>query len=182
MGESSETNRMWLSCFHGRVLVIVAPTGSWQPEAMIALLQRVSEADVRVGQETVGAIGPGLLALVAVEPEDGEREAERLVSKMLALRIFADSRNRMNRSLSDINGGLLLVPQFTLLANTARGNRPSFSGAADPVRGAALFDLLVGLAASRHGAVASGRFGAHMAVRLINDGPVTMSLRVPPLA
>jgi D-tyrosyl-tRNA(Tyr) deacylase len=147
---------------------------------MIALLQRVSEADVRVGEDIVGAIGPGLLALVAVEPDDRESEAQRLLARMLALRIFADSRNRMNLSLSDIKGGLLLVPQFTLLADTSRGNRPGFSGAADPALGAALFKYLVGSAAGLHSPVASGRFGADTAVRLINDGPVTMSLRVAP--
>jgi D-tyrosyl-tRNA(Tyr) deacylase len=145
---------------------------------MIALLQRVSEAAVSVSGETIGAIDAGLLAMIGVEPSDGEAQALRLLERLLAYRVFADSRNRMNLSLSDTGGGLLLVPQFTLLADTERGNRPSFSGAADPVLGEALFEHLVALARSRHTRVASGRFGAHMAVRLVNDGPVTLSLRV----
>ena len=149
---------------------------------MIALIQRVSEADVSVAGETVGAIGPGLLAFIAVEPGDNEISAGRLLEKLLAVRVFADTRNRMNLSLSDINGGLLLVPQFTLLADTARGNRPSFARAADPAAGQSLFGYLLEVARNRHSPVASGRFGAQMAVRLTNDGPVTMSLRVPPPA
>ncbi len=156
-----------------------SPTGLF---ALIALLQRVSEAAVSVAGETIGAIDQGLVALIGVEPGDREAQAERLAERLLAYRVFADHRNRMNLSLSDIQGGLLLVPQFTLLADTQRGNRPSFSAAADPLLGAALFDHLVAFARGIHQPVASGRFGAHMAVKLINDGPVTLSLRVPPAA
>ncbi len=147
---------------------------------MIALLQRVSEAAVKVDGETVGAIDAGVLVLVAVEPGDTQAQAERLVQRILAHRIFPDDRNRMNLSLSDIKGGLLLVPQFTLLADTRRGNRPSFAKAGDPALGAGLFDYLVAYAQRRHQPVASGRFGAHMAVQLVNDGPVTLTLRVAP--
>ena len=147
---------------------------------MIALLQRVSEAAVSVAGETVGSVDRGLLALVAVEKGDGEAEAERLLQRILAYRVFPDERNRMNLSLSDVGGGLLLVPQFTLLADTSRGNRPSFSKAPDPAAGAGLFDHLVEFAGRQHRPVASGRFGAHMAVKLVNDGPVTLTLRVAP--
>lgn len=147
---------------------------------MIALLQRVSEASVTVGDETVGAIPGGIVALIGVEPADSQQQARRLTERMLAYRIFPDARNRMNLSLSDTGGGLLLVPQFTLLADTSRGNRPGFSGAADSALGAELFQYMVEFAAGRHSPVASGRFGAHMMVSLVNDGPVTLSLRAPP--
>ena len=147
---------------------------------MIGLLQRVSEASVRVDGALVAGIGRGLLVLLGVEAGDAERQADRLLERLLGYRVFPDEAGRMNRSLVDIGGGLLLVPQFTLAADTARGNRPSFSAAAAPEAGAALFDYLVGRARDAHAEVASGRFGADMKVSLVNDGPVTFWLRVPP--
>jgi D-tyrosyl-tRNA(Tyr) deacylase len=149
---------------------------------MIALIQRVSEAAVHVNGESVGAIGPGMLALIAVERGDAEAQADRLLERLLAYRIFPDSEGRMNLDLRQAAGGLLLVPQFTLAANTRKGNRPSFTAAADPAEGQRLFNYLVNRAASEFDAVASGRFGADMQVRLVNDGPVTFWLQVPPAA
>ena len=143
---------------------------------MIALIQRVSEGQVAIDGEVVGAIGPGLVALVAVEPNDTEASAERMLDRLLGYRVFADAEGRMNRSLGEIGGGLLLVPQFTLAADTRKGMRPSFSGSASPAHGATLFDVLVRRASERHGPVASGRFGADMQVSLTNDGPVTFWL------
>jgi D-tyrosyl-tRNA(Tyr) deacylase len=145
---------------------------------VIALLQRVRRAHVEVAGETVGSIGPGLLALVCAEPDDSEATAERLVDKLLKLRIFSDEAGRMNRSLQDVGGGLLLVSQFTLAADTRGGHRPSFSGAAPAAQGRALFDAVLRLAQQRHPAVASGVFGADMQVHLVNDGPVTVPLTV----
>lgn len=147
---------------------------------MIGLLQRVSEAKVVVDGETVGAIGHGLLVLVGVERGDGEKEADRLLERLLAYRVFADEAGKMNRSVVDANGGLLLVPQFTLPADTRKGNRPSFTPAAIPAEGERLFDYLLGRAHRLHGIVASGRFGADMQVSLTNDGPVTFWLQVAP--
>lgn len=147
---------------------------------MIGLLQRVEEARVEVDGAVTGAIGPGLLVLVCAEPGDGMQHAERLVDKLLRLRVFADDTGRMNRSLGDTAGGLLLVPQFTLAADVRGGNRPSFSGAAPPEEGRRLFKLVLDLARSRHGCVESGVFGAHMRVSLVNDGPVTLWLRMEP--
>jgi len=143
---------------------------------MIALIQRVSEARVDVDGETVGAIGAGLLALVAVQPEDGEPQAERLLERMLGYRIFPDDEGRMNRSLTDSGGGLLLVSQFTLAADTKKGMRPGFSTAAAPADAERWFMRLVELARTRHPRVEIGRFGAHMKVHLVNDGPVTFWL------
>lgn len=143
---------------------------------MIALIQRVTEAHVDVDDDTVGAIGPGLLALVAVEPDDGEKQARRMLERLLGYRVFADDAGRMNRSLADTGGGLLLVSQFTLAADTARGMRPSFTRAASPEHGRAWFDRLVELARDAHPGVEIGRFGAHMKVSLVNDGPVTFWL------
>ncbi|MFN7552071.1 MAG: D-aminoacyl-tRNA deacylase [Pseudomonadota bacterium] len=145
---------------------------------MIALIQRVTEARVEVDGEVVGAIGPGLLALVAVEPDDGEAQAARLLERLLGYRVFDDGEGRMNRSLRETAGGLLLVPQFTLAADTRKGLRPSFSGAAMPEIGRRVFDRLLAGAHASHVAVASGRFGAHMRVHLVNDGPVTLRLQV----
>ncbi|NCT66462.1 MAG: D-tyrosyl-tRNA(Tyr) deacylase [Rhodanobacteraceae bacterium] len=145
---------------------------------MIALIQRVSEAAVDVGTETVGAIGPGLLALVAVQPGDGEAQARRLLERMLTYRVFADAQGRMNRSLADTGGGLLLVSQFTLAADTRSGTRPGFSTAAAPAEAERWFNRLVELARAAHAGVETGRFGAHMRVRLTNDGPVTFWLQV----
>jgi len=143
---------------------------------VIALVQRVSEARVEVAGETVGAIGRGILALVAVEQGDGEAEAARLAERVLGYRIFADAQGRMNRSLIDIGGALLAVPQFTLAADTKKGARPSFSGAAAPEEGRRLFERFVALARERLGRVATGRFGAEMRVSLVNEGPVTFRL------
>jgi len=147
---------------------------------LIALIQRVAEARVRVAGETVGEIGPGVLALIGVERRDSEREAERLVERMLGYRIFPDAEGKMNRSLADIGGGLLLVPQFTLAADTRSGTRPGFSTAAAPEEGGRLFDVLVKLCREKHAAVATGRFGADMQVSLVNDGPVTFWLQASP--
>lgn len=147
---------------------------------MIALIQRVTEASVRVGGDTVAAIGPGLLALIAVEPEDTEATEVRTLERLLGYRIFADAQGRMNRSLRDSGGGLLLVPQFTLAANTDKGMRPSFSGGASPEHGAARFAALVARAGATYPIVASGVFGADMQVALINDGPVTFRLHIQP--
>ncbi|MBN8508861.1 MAG: D-tyrosyl-tRNA(Tyr) deacylase [Burkholderiales bacterium] len=145
---------------------------------MIALVQRVARAHVEVAGRTVGAIGPGLLVLVCAEPADTQVQALRLVDKLLKLRIFADAAGRMNRSVQDLAGGLLVVPQFTLAADTAGGNRPSFAGAAPPERGRELYEAVLRLACERHAPVASGEFGAHMQVHLVNDGPVTIPLTI----
>ena len=143
---------------------------------MIALLQRVTQASVNVGDETIGAIGHGLMVLIGVERGDTEAQADRLLQRLLGYRVFADADDKMNLSVADIKGGLLLVPQFTLAADTRKGARPSFSSAAPPARGAALFDYLLGCAQSLHAPVAAGRFGADMQVSLTNDGPVTFWL------
>jgi D-tyrosyl-tRNA(Tyr) deacylase len=146
---------------------------------LIALIQRVSSAQVEVAGETVGAIGTGLLALVAVQPDDGEAQTRRMLERLLGYRMFADDAGRMNRSLADIGGGLLLVSQFTLAADTDSGMRPSFTRAAPPEHARQWFDRLVMLARAAHPGVETGRFGAHMEVRLVNDGPVTFWLEVP---
>lgn len=146
---------------------------------MIALIQRVSRASVTVDERCIGAIGTGLLALIGVQPEDGPAEIDKLLRRVLAYRVFSDAQGRMNRSLTDIDGGLLLVPQFTLAADTRSGLRPSFSSAASPAHGEQCFQALLASARERHGTVASGRFGANMQVSLVNDGPVTFWLQVP---
>jgi len=146
---------------------------------MIALIQRVSEASVSVAGERVGAIGPGLLALIGVRPQDDEKTAQRLLDRLLGYRVFADADGRMNRSLIDTGGGLLLVPQFTLAADTRQGTRPGFSTAAPPAQAERLFDHLCRLARQVHPLVATGRFGAPMQVALVNDGPVTFWLQTP---
>ena len=143
---------------------------------MIALIQRVLEASVTVDDERVGAIGAGLLALVAVQPGDDDARIAKMADRLLAYRVFADDAGKMNRSLADIGGGLLLVSQFTLAADTNSGLRPSFSSAATPDAARAGFDRLVALCRARHGVVETGRFGAHMMVALVNDGPVTFRL------
>ncbi len=145
---------------------------------MIALLQRVARARVEVGDEVVGRIGPGLLMLVCAEPTDTEAVAAKLVDKVLKLRVFADDAGKMNRSLQDVQGGLLVVSQFTLAADTRSGNRPGFSGAAPPVLGQQMYETVLRLAHERHPGVQSGRFGADMQVHLVNDGPVTIPLRL----
>lgn len=145
---------------------------------MIALLQRVSQARVDIAGETVGQIGAGLLVLVCAEPDDTEAVAQKLLAKVLKLRIFADEAGKMNRSLQDVGGGLLIVSQFTLAADTSGGNRPGFTGAAPPALGEALYDRFVALARAQHPVVATGRFGADMQVHLVNDGPVTIPMRM----
>jgi D-tyrosyl-tRNA(Tyr) deacylase len=145
---------------------------------MIALIQRVTSAQVAVGDEIVGRIGPGLLALVAVEPDDGQAQVVRMVDRLLGYRVFADDQGRMNRSLVDSAGALLLVSQFTLAADTRKGMRPSFTSAAPPEQGRHGFERLVEEARRRHAPVETGRFGAHMQVSLVNDGPVTFRLQV----
>ncbi len=145
---------------------------------MIAVLQRVSEARVVVDQRTIGEIGAGLLVLVCAERGDGELQADKLLAKILKLRIFADDAGKMNRSVQDIGGGLLVVSQFTLAADTSGGNRPSFTNAAAPDEGRRLYDYFVTQARAAHPVVATGEFAAHMQVQLVNDGPVTIPLRV----
>ena len=145
---------------------------------MIALIQRVLQARVAVAGVTVGAIGPGLLVLVCAEPTDTDAQAAKLVDKLLKLRIFADAAGKMNRSLVDVAGGLLIVSQFTLAADVSGGNRPSFTGAAGPELGRALYETILRLAREQHPVVAAGEFGADMQVHLVNDGPVTIPLRI----
>ncbi len=143
---------------------------------MKGLIQRVAQARVEVSGETVGAIEQGLLVLVGVEPQDSKASADKLLHKLLNYRVFSDADGKMNLSLSDVAGGLLLVSQFTLAADTKSGLRPSFSSAAPPALGAELFDYLVEQARVKHPVVATGRFGADMQVSLVNDGPVTFLL------
>jgi D-tyrosyl-tRNA(Tyr) deacylase len=147
---------------------------------MIALLQRVSQAGVVVEGVTVGAIGAGLVVLLCAERNDTEKEAEALLAKLLNYRVFADEAGKMNRSIIDVAGGLLLVPQFTLAADTQSGTRPSFTPAATPAEGKRLFDYFVARARTRHKVVETGEFGAYMQVSLTNDGPVTFWLQVKP--
>ena len=144
---------------------------------MIALIQRVREAEVRVADESVGHIDHGILALIGVEREDGSANAKRLAERLLSYRIFQDAEDRMNLSVQDVEGGLLLVPQFTLAADTKKGNSPGFSTAAAPERAQALFDELVAQVRARYAPVATGRFGAEMHVSLVNHGPVTFWLQ-----
>jgi D-tyrosyl-tRNA(Tyr) deacylase len=143
---------------------------------MMAVVQRVVRADVRVGDALVGAIGQGLLVLACTEPDDTEAIADKLIAKLLRLRIFADDQGKMNRSVCDVQGGLLIVSQFTLAADVSSGNRPSFTGAAGPVLGRALYERLLATARSLHPIVAGGEFGADMQVSLVNDGPVTIPI------
>lgn len=149
---------------------------------MISVLQRVREARVDVEGTTVGAIGAGLLVLVCAERGDTEAEADKLLAKLLKLRIFGDDAGKMNRSVQDVAGGLLLVSQFTLAADTTGGNRPSFTQAAAPDDGRRLFDYLVQQARALHPVVATGRFATEMQVHLVNDGPITIPLRIAPAA
>lgn len=149
---------------------------------MIGLLQRVTEASVRVSGQLVAEIGPGLLILVAIERYDTRRTADRLLERLLAYRVFPDEAGRMNLSLTDTGGELLLVPQFTLAADTRHGNRPGFEPAAAPAEARELFRHLVEQGHARGVRVQSGEFGSEMAVALVNSGPVTFSLRVPPAA
>lgn len=145
---------------------------------MIALLQRVTEAQVKVDEHVIGQIGPGLLVLLGVEKNDTEQQANRLLEKILAYRVFSDENDKMNLSLQDINGGLLIVPQFTLAADTTRGLRPSFTPAAAPEQGNSLFNYLCSNAKRSLSKTAFGQFGTDMQVSLTNDGPVTFWLQV----
>jgi D-aminoacyl-tRNA deacylase len=145
---------------------------------MLALVQRVTRARVEVAGAVVGAIDAGLLVLVCAEPNDGTQHAERLVDKLLRLRIFADDKGKMNRSVADVKGGLLIVSQFTLAADVSSGNRPSFTGAAPAAMGQVLYEDVLRLARAAHSPVQSGVFGADMQVHLVNDGPVTIPMQV----
>lgn len=145
---------------------------------MIALLQRVSEARVEIAGEVVGHIGAGLLVLLCAEPDDTEVVGEKMLAKVLKLRIFSDTAGKMNLSVQDVGGGLLIVSQFTLAADTKGGNRPGFTGAAPPALGEAFYDAFVKAARAAHPVVQTGRFGADMQVHLVNDGPVTIPLRM----
>jgi len=145
---------------------------------VIALVQRVLQARVDVAGATVGAIDQGLLVLVCAEPADTEALASKLVDKLLKLRIFSDAAGKMNRSVVDVGGGLLIVSQFTLAADVSGGNRPSFTGAAGPVQGRHLYEAVLTTARARHPEVQAGEFGADMQIALINDGPVTIPLRI----
>jgi D-aminoacyl-tRNA deacylase len=145
---------------------------------VIALVQRVRSARVEVAGQIVGAIEQGLLVLVCAEPQDTPAQVGKLVDKLLKLRIFSDEAGKMNRSVQDVAGGLLIVSQFTLAADTRGGNRPSFTAAAPPALGRELYELTLRLAAERHPVVEAGVFGADMQVHLVNDGPVTIPMRV----
>ena len=147
---------------------------------MLALIQRVAQARVTVAGRETGAIAAGLLVLLCAERGDTEHEADKLLAKLLRLRIFSDAAGKMNRSVQDVAGGLLVVSQFTLAADTAGGNRPSFTQAAPPDQGRRLYDHFVAAARAAHSQVATGEFGADMQVALVNDGPVTIPLRVVP--
>lgn len=147
---------------------------------MIALLQRTTEAWVDVNGERIGHIGAGLLALIGVERDDSASQAERLLERLLSYRMFSDADGRMNLALEETGGGLLLVPQFTLAADTTRGRRPGFSQAASPAQGRKWFEYMVAQAKAVHPLVETGQFGADMQVGLVNDGPVTFWLQVRP--
>ena len=147
---------------------------------MIGLVQRVARARVTIGGQVSGEIGPGLLLLVCAERGDSEAAADRLLAKVLKLRIFSDAQGKMNLSLQDTGGGLLVVSQFTLAADTSAGNRPGFGNAAAPDEGRRLYDAFVAKARAAHPLVQTGEFGADMQVELVNDGPVTIPLRIAP--
>ena len=148
---------------------------------MNSLIQRVSQAQVRVGGEVIGEIGAGLLVLLCAERGDSDAQADKLLAKILKLRIFSDDAGKMNRSVQDVAGGLLIVSQFTLAADVSGGNRPSFTGAAAPDEGRRLYDYFVAQARLAHPQVETGQFAADMQVHLVNDGPVTIPLRIDPL-
>lgn len=149
---------------------------------MISVIQRVSQARVVVGGEVVGQISAGLLVLLCAERGDSDAQADKLLAKILKLRIFSDDAGKMNRSVQDVSGGLLIVSQFTLAADVSGGNRPSFTGAAAPDEGRRLYDYFVAQARLAHPQVETGQFAADMQVHLVNDGPVTIPLRIPPEA
>jgi len=143
---------------------------------MIGFIQRVSQASVEVNGQIIGQIDKGLMVLIGVIPQDDEKTADRLLNRLLNYRVFADANEKMNLNLHEIQGGLLLVPQFTLAADTGKGNRPSFTSAAPPAQAKQLFDYLLRQASQQYSRVASGQFGAHMQVQLTNDGPVSFWL------
>ena len=145
---------------------------------MKSVIQRVSQAQVRVGGEVIGEIGAGLLVLLCAERGDAEVQADKLLAKILKLRIFSDDNSKMNRSVQDVAGGLLIVSQFTLAADVSGGNRPSFTGAASPDEGRRLYDYFVAQARALHPIVQTGQFAADMQVQLVNDGPVTIPLQI----
>ena len=145
---------------------------------MKSVIQRVSEAQVRVGGEVIGEIGAGLLVLLCAERGDAEEQADKLLAKILKLRIFSDDNSKMNRNVQDVAGGLLIVSQFTLAADVSGGNRPSFTGAASPDEGRRLYDYFVAQARTLHPIVQTGQFAADMQVQLVNDGPVTIPLQI----
>ena len=145
---------------------------------MKSVIQRVSQAQVRVGGEVIGEIGAGLLVLLCAERGDAEVQADKLLAKILKLRIFSDDDGKMNRSVQDVTGGLLIVSQFTLAADVSGGNRPSFTGAASPDEGRRLYDYFVAQARALHPIVQTGQFAADMQVHLVNDGPVTIPLQI----
>ena len=145
---------------------------------MKSVIQRVSQAQVRVGGEVIGEIGTGLLVLLCAERGDAEEQADKLLAKILKLRIFSDDDGKMNRSVQDVTGGLLIVSQFTLAADVSGGNRPSFTGAASPDEGRRLYDYFVAQARTLHPIVQTGQFAADMKVQLVNDGPVTIPLQI----
>ncbi|MCB2040435.1 MAG: D-tyrosyl-tRNA(Tyr) deacylase [Rhodoferax sp.] len=145
---------------------------------MIAVLQRVSQASVTVDGDVIGRIGAGLLVLLCAEPQDTERQADRMLAKILKLRIFNDEAGKMNRSVQDVQGGLLVVSQFTLAADTSGGNRPGFTKAAPPALGLHLYQYFLDQARAVHPVVQNGKFGAEMQVALVNDGPITIPLRI----
>ena len=149
---------------------------------MIALLQRVSQASVTVQGAVIGRIGAGLLVLLCAEPLDTERHADKMLAKILKLRIFGDADGKMNRSLQDVQGGLLVVSQFTLAADTSSGNRPGFTKAAPPEHGLRMFRYFLDQARAAHPVVQNGQFGCEMQVALVNDGPITIPLRIDPTA
>jgi len=149
---------------------------------LISVIQRVSQAQVRVGGEVIGEIGTGLLVLLCAERGDSDAHADKLLAKLLKLRIFSDEAGKMNRSVQDMSGGLLVVSQFTLAADVSGGNRPSFTGAAAPDEGRRLYDYFVAQARALHPIVQTGQFAADMQVHLVNDGPVTIPLRIDPLS
>jgi len=145
---------------------------------MLGLIQRVSEASVLINQEVVGSISQGILALIGIEKNDGEKQADRLLERIITYRIFEDENQKMNLSLADIKGGLLLVPQFTLVADTKTGTRPGFSTAKSPEESRELFEYLVKTAEKKYFSIANGQFGAYMQVTLCNDGPATFLLQI----
>ncbi len=157
-------------------MIAAQPISAMKARSVIAFLQRVSHASVTVGGHPVGRIGAGLMVLIGVRREDDERRARRLAERVLAYRVFPDTEGRMNLDLRQVGGGLLVVPQFTLAADTRRGNRPGFGAAAPPEQARALFERMLERARALHQPVRSGRFGAHMQVALVNDGPVSFWL------